>query len=123
MARLPLPQRSPQAALTAAEVQGWLVDARSLEVRDPIMKRGIMVLEQFLISLTPTETKLLPNYPNPFNPETWIPYRLAEDAFVTLTIYDGGGQIVRTIDVGHRIASAYENRSKANLLGWTERNR
>ena len=48
----------------------------------------------------PAETELLANYPNPFNPETWIPYRLAEDGFVTLTIYDGSGQVVRTIDVG-----------------------
>ena len=61
----------------------------------------------------PAETELLRNYPNPFNPETWIPYRLAEDAFVTLTIYDPGGQVVRTLDVGHQIAAVYENRSKA----------
>ena len=79
---------------TAVEVQGWLTDASSLKGKDPIMKRGIMVLEQLLVSLTPTETELLANYPNPFNPETWIPYRLAEDAFVTLTIYDGSGHVV-----------------------------
>ena len=106
--------------LTAVEVHGWLTDAILLEVRDPIMKRGFVVLEQFLISLTPTETELLANYPNPFNPETWIPYRLAEDAFVTLTIYDPSGRVVRTFDVGHRIASAYENRSKA--IYWDGRN-
>ncbi len=106
--------------LTAVEVQGWLIDARSLEVRDPIMKRGFVVLEQLLVSLTPTETELLVNYPNPFNPETWIPYRLAEDAFVTLTIYDSGGHVVRTLDVGHRIASAYESRSKT--VHWDGRN-
>ena len=68
----------------------------------------------------PAETELLHNYPNPFNPETWIPYRLAEDAFVTLTIYDLGGQIVRTLAVGHRIAAVYENRSKA--IHWDGRN-
>ena len=68
----------------------------------------------------PSETELLPNYPNPFNPETWIPYRLAEDAFVTLTIYDLSGRVVRTLNVGHRIASAYENRSKA--IHWNGRN-
>ena len=79
-----------------------------------------MVLQQLLISLTPTETKLLPNYPNPFNPETWIPYRLAEDAFVTLTIYDQAGQIVRTIDVGHQPAAVYESRSQA--IYWDGRN-
>ena len=106
--------------LTAVEVQGWLTDARALEMRDLIMKRGFVVLEQLLISLTPKETELLANYPNPFNPETWIPYRLAEDAFVTLTIYDLNGRVVRTLEVGHRIASAYENRSKA--IYWDGRN-
>ena len=116
------PSIQPQApeTLTAVEVHQWLTDASSLEVRDPIMKRGIIVLEQLLVSLTPRETELLANYPNPFNPETWIPYRLAEDAFVTLTIYDLGGRVVRTLDVGHRIASAYENRSKA--IYWDGRN-
>ena len=79
-----------------------------------------MVLEQLLISLTPKETELLANYPNPFNPETWIPYRLAEDAFVTLTIYDLSGQVIRILDVGHRTASAYESRSQA--IYWDGRN-
>ena len=116
------PSAQPQApeTLTAVEVQGWLTNASALEVRDPIMKRGFLVLEQLLISLTPKETELLPNYPNPFNPETWIPYRLAEDAFVTLTIYDAMGQVVRTLNLGHRIASAYESRSKA--IYWDGRN-
>ena len=106
--------------LTAVEVQGWLTDAISLEVKDVIMKRGIAVLGQLLIALTPAVTELLPNYPNPFNPETWIPYRLAEDGFVRLTIYDLSGQVVRTLEVGHRIASAYETRSKA--IYWDGRN-
>ena len=116
------PPAQPQApeTLTAVEVQGWLTDARALEVSDSIVKRGFLVLEQLLVSLTPRETKLLANYPNPFNPETWIPYRLAEDAFVTLTIYDLSGRVVRTLKVGHRIAAAYENRSKA--IYWDGRN-
>ena len=116
------PSAQPQVpeTPTAVEVQGWLTDARSLEVRDLIMKRGFLVLEQLLVSLTPKETELLSNYPNPFNPETWIPYRLAEDANVTLTIYDSSGQVVRTLDVGHQIASAYESRSKA--VYWDGRN-
>ncbi len=116
------PSAQPQVpeTLTAVEVQGWLTDARTLEARDPIMKRGFVVLEQLLISLTPRETELLSNYPNPFNPETWIPYRLAEDANVTLTIYGSSGQVVRSLDVGHRIAAAYENRSKA--IHWDGRN-
>ena len=116
------PSAHPQVpeTLTAVEVHQWLTDARALEVRNPITKRGFVVLEQLLVSLIPRETELLANYPNPFNPETWIPYRLAEDAFVTLTIYDGSGRVIRTLDVGHRIASAYENRSKA--IYWDGRN-
>ena len=119
-AAAPSAQLQLPATLTAVEVQGWLTDASSLEAKDPIMKRGCLILKQLLASLTPTETELLANYPNPFNPETWIPYRLAEDAFVTLTIYDGADQVVRTLDVGHQIASAYENRSKA--VYWDGRN-
>ena len=116
------PSAQTQAAevLTPAAVQGWLTEAQALEIRDPIMERGIVVLEQLLASLTPTETQLLANYPNPFNPETWIPYRLAKDAFVTLTIYNGAGQVVRTIDVGHRTPAFYESRSQA--IYWDGRN-
>ena len=106
--------------LTAAAVRGWLTDAKALEINDPIMARGVAVLQQVLAALTPTETQLLANYPNPFNPETWIPYRLAEDAFVTLTIYDQTGQVVRTISVGHQTAAAYESRSQA--IYWDGRN-
>ena len=119
-AAAPSAQSQVPEALTAVEIQGWLTDARALQVRDPIMKRGFLVLEQLLISLTPTKTELLANYPNPFNPETWIPYRLAEDAFVTLTIYDGSGRVVRTLEVGHRIAAIYEDRSKA--IYWDGKN-
>ncbi|MBI1925527.1 T9SS type A sorting domain-containing protein [Candidatus Poribacteria bacterium] len=68
----------------------------------------------------PTETKLLPNYPNPFNPETWIPYRLARDASVTLTIYDTTGAVVQTLQVGHKPAAAYESKGKA--IYWDGRN-
>ena len=51
--------------------------------------------------------------PNPFNHETWIPCRLAEDANVTLTIYDTSGLMVRRLDLGQRIAGFCESRSKA----------
>ena len=110
----------PLSMLTAAEVKLWLSQAQQLDLTDPTSLRGIRFLEQLLAMLIPKETVLLPNYPNPFNPETWIPYRLAQDAFVTLTIYDGSGQVVRTLDVGHRIAAFYESRSKA--IHWDGRN-
>ena len=84
------------------------------------VKRSRVELGNLIVYEIPTETELLPNYPNPFNPETWIPYRLAEDAFVTLTIYDGSGRVVRTLDVGHQIAAVYESRSKA--IYWNGRN-
>jgi hypothetical protein len=61
-------------------------------------------------------TELLPNYPNPFNPETWIPYRLAEDADVTLTIYDVSGDVVRQFNLGHQRAGSYE--TKADAVYW-----
>ena len=106
--------------LTAADVKLWLTHAQQLDLTDATSLRGIRFLEQLLAALLPTETTLLPNYPNPFNPETWIPYRLAEDAFVTLTIYDGRGQIVRTLDVGYQSTAFYETRSKA--IHWDGRN-
>ena len=84
------------------------------------VRQSLIQLPTLVAYEIPAQTELLPNYPNPFNPETWIPYRLAEDAFVTLTIYDGTGQIVRAIDVGHQIANVYESRSKA--VYWNGRN-
>ena len=84
------------------------------------VRQSRIQLPELVVYEIPAETELLANYPNPFNPETWIPYRLAEDAFVTLTIYDLSGQVIRTLEVGHRIASTYENRSKA--IYWDGRN-
>ena len=84
------------------------------------VKQSLIQLPELVAYEIPAETQLLANYPNPFNPETWIPYRLAEDAFVTLTIYDLNGQIVRTLDVGHQVAAVYEGRSKA--VYWDGRN-
>ena len=63
--------------------------------------------------LLSSETTLLPNYPNPFNPETWIPYRLAEPADVSISIYAADGTLVRTLDLGHRSVGIYESRSRA----------
>ncbi len=70
--------------------------------------------------LTPKETVLLPNYPNPFNPETWIPYQLAQDADVTLTIYDTDGIIVRWLELGHQSAGYYADQGTAAF--WDGRN-
>ncbi len=68
----------------------------------------------------PETTALLPNFPNPFNPETWIPYQLAKPAAVTITIYDVRGRVVRTLLLGNQPAGMYRNRSKA--AHWDGRN-
>ena len=82
--------------------------------------RGIVVLEQLLANLMPKETVLLANYPNPFNPETWIPYQLSKPAEVTVTIYAANGAVVRRLDLGHRRAESYESRHRAAY--WDGRN-
>ena len=116
------PSSDPRALamLTTADVGQWLAQVREFDLTDATSRRSILFLEQLLAALTPKETALLPNYPNPFNPETWIPYRLAEDAGVTLTIYDTNGALVRRLDVGHRSAGFYESRSEA--IYWDGRN-
>ena len=83
------PSANPRALamLTAKDVGQWLAQAGELELTEATSQRGVLFLEQLLAALTPKETALLPNYPNPFNPETWIPYQLAEDADVTLIIH------------------------------------
>jgi hypothetical protein len=65
------------------------------------------------IALLPDETVLLANYPNPFNPETWIPYQLAAPSTVTLHIYDVRGAVVRHLQLGHQPAGIYESRNRA----------
>ena len=66
------------------------------------------------------ETKLLPNYPNPFNPETWIPYQLSEAADVRIRIYDVAGHLVRELDLGEQPAGDYLSRQRAAY--WDGRN-
>jgi len=65
------------------------------------------------LNILPTETKLLPNYPNPFNPETWIPYTLTEEAPVTIEIYNVSGQLVRRLNLGVKNRGNYVSKDKA----------
>ena len=66
-----------------------------------------------IVELPPDATVLLPNYPNPFNPETWIPYQLSKPSEVTLHIYSVNGTLVRTLDLGHQSAGIYHSRARA----------
>ena len=68
----------------------------------------------------PKLTQLLQNFPNPFNPETWIPYQLETSADVTLQIYDTSGGIVRTLNLGFKGQGFYMTRSTAAY--WDGRN-
>jgi len=99
--------------LTAAEVKQWLNQSRLIFNKTPIYQKGIAKLEQLLTQLTPRETVLLTNYPNPFNPETWIPYKLAKPANVMFHIYSSDGQLVRTLKLGHQNAGVYQDRTHA----------
>ena len=70
--------------------------------------------------LTPEKTRLLANYPNPFNPETWIPYHLAHPSNVVLTIYDTRGAVIRRLELGHQGAGYYIKKHRAAY--WDGRN-
>ena len=98
---------------TRDQVQHWLSQARQVNRIDSVFQRGILMLEQLLDVLTPKETILRPNYPNPFNPETWIPYQLAESADVRISIYTVDGKLVRTLELGNQSVGIYESRSRA----------
>ncbi len=108
------------AMLSAIEVKQWLDHARVLGLEDTTSQRGIRFLQRLLAALKPRDTALLPNYPNPFNPETWIPYRLAADAQVSLSIYNGVGRVVRQMNLGYQRQGFYTNPSEA--IYWDGRN-
>ena len=107
-------------SVDAATIAAWIAQARLEDDGSHPFKQGIENLERLLASLIPEETALLANYPNPFNPETWIPYQLAESAEVTLTIYDINGEMIRRLAVGHQVAGMYRSRSRAAY--WDGRN-
>ncbi len=109
-----------EGRIDAAMIEGWIAQARVADDGSLAFKQGIENLQKLLASLIPEETALLANYPNPFNPETWIPYQLAESAEVTLTIYDMNGGVVRRLAVGYQAAGMYQSRSRAAY--WDGRN-
>ena len=108
-------------SVDAATVEAWIAEARLADDGSIAFRQGIANLQNLLASLIiPKETALRANYPNPFNPETWIPYQLAALAEVTLTIYDMNGGVVRRLEMGHQAAGMYQSRSRA--LYWDGRN-
>ena len=106
--------------ISAGDVERWLALVQGSDIGDANLQPGIRFLRQLLAVLTPKETTLLPNYPNPFNPETWIAYHLAQEAEVAITIYDTKGTLVRRLALGNQAAGHYAERGKAAY--WDGRN-
>ena len=99
--------------LDTATLRAWIAAARMENDGSLTFQQGIANLQQLLALLAPEKTALLANYPNPFNPETWIPYQLAEPAPVTLRVYTTNGALVRILDLGHQAAGTYQTKQRA----------
>ena len=119
---------SQQALLSGVAYQNVATafeDTKHLATGDVQLQKWMPLFKEILLILTemqhiPETTALLPNYPNPFNPETWIPYHLATEADVTLTIYDVRGSVVRELVLGHQLAGVYQSKHRA--ASWDGRN-
>ncbi|RKU21003.1 hypothetical protein C6499_22555 [Candidatus Poribacteria bacterium] len=110
-------ENTPDAPISPELVQQW-IDMAWTEYDGSIeFQKGITSLENLLMFLksekTEMKTALFANYPNPFNPETWIPYQLAVPAEVVLTIRTTTGTIVRTLPLGHQPAGVYKTPNRA----------
>ena len=116
---------SPDGITVAVALEGGRIHLLPIETALPFLPQNISVASKpsglQLDSLeVAKKDALLPNYPNPFNPETWIPYQLAAASSVQIRIYDLMGQWVRTLDLGRQPAGAYFSRNRAAY--WDGRN-
>ena len=112
----------PSSAKEVIAAQRALTELEAIQNKTPRVRLAIELLRHYLsiADRNVEETKLLPNYPNPFNPDTWIPYQLSEGSTVTVKIYDVSGNLVRTIEVGHKPVGYYLTRERA--VYWDGRN-
>ena len=117
---IPAAPAAVPASLSPEKVQEWIDMAHAQNDGSIAFAQGIAILERLLASMVPDKTMLRANYPNPFNPETWIPYHLANDTAVQISIYDIQGALVRQLNLGHQRAGYYTNRTKAAY--WDGRN-
>ena len=108
------------ASLDPETVQEWIDMAHAHNDGSVAFAQGIAMLERLLALMVPDKTVLRANYPNPFNPETWIPYHLASDTAVQISIYDIQGALVRQFNIGYQKAGYYTDRTKA--VHWDGRN-
>ena len=101
-------------------IQTWIAQARLENDGSLVFLQGIANLQRLLALLLPKETALLANYPNPFNPETWIPYQIAQASDVQIHIHAINGTLVRALSLGHQPAGIYQQRTRAAY--WDGRN-
>ena len=99
--------------LSQEMIQELLDVVRETDDGSLVFKHKIALLESLLVKMIPAKTELLANYPNPFNPETWIPYQLATPAEVKVAIYAADGTLVRTLVLGHQAAGVYQSKGRA----------
>ena len=99
---------------------GQLIGALHHEVTSTDISRAFVQLHLDPASMRPTQNALFANYPNPFNPETWMPYQLATDTNVQFHIFDATGRSVRTLDLGFQNSGFYVNKDRAAY--WDGRN-
>ena len=120
--QLALIESIPSTAKEVIAAQRALTELEAIPSKSHGVQNAIELLRHYLAvaDRNVKETKLLPNYPNPFNPDTWIPYQLSEVSTVTVKIYDVSGSLVRTIEVGHKPVGYYLTREKA--VYWEGRN-
>ena len=113
---------TPSSPVDVIVVRRALNELETVSEKSHSVKITIQFLRLWLenANRSVSETRLLPNYPNPFNPETWIPYQLAKAADVSVKIYDVGGRLVRTVSVGFRPVGYYLTRERAAY--WDGRN-
>ena len=111
---------TPLASLDLAQLEEQLQTLRVQSDGSAEYLEAIALLERTVAALRPEKTVLLANYPNPFNPETWIPYHLANAGDVRITVYDTRGSVVRQLDLGHQREGYYTSRSRAAY--WDGRN-
>ncbi len=120
--QLALIESIPSTAKDVIAAQRALNELEAIPNKTPRVRLAIELLRHYLsiVDRNVKETKLLPNYPNPFNPDTWIPYQLSEASTVTVKIYDVTGSLVRTVNVGHKPGGYHLTRERA--VYWDGRN-
>ena len=84
------------------------------------IRNAFLSLQLTVGDVQPKDTILAQNFPNPFNPETWIPYQLSKSTEVKIQIFDVSGRLVRTLNLGWQPTGSYMTPSSAAY--WDGRN-